>query len=101
MEFKAVRKAVYRRTAGKNGQYDEYLLLKRSGARLPIDNFEFIDPIMNLDENVERKFFIAGVRHYRGYDGENCGKSLTVTRGDAVILKREPGNQYDENAREQ
>ncbi len=24
-----------------------------------------IDPIMNLDENVERKFFIAGVRHYR------------------------------------
>lgn len=82
-------------------QYDEYLLLKRSGARLPIDNFEFIDPIMNLDENVERKFFIAGVRHYLGCDGENCEKSLTVTRGDEVILKREPGNQYDENAREQ
>ena len=79
-------------------QYDEYLLLKRSGARLPIDNFEFIDPIMNLDENVERKFFIAGVRHYLGCDGDNCEKSIMVTRGDEVILKREPGNQYDENA---
>ena len=46
-------------------------------------------------------FFIAGVRHYLGCDGDNCEKSLTVTRGDEVILKREPGNQYDENAREQ
>ena len=30
-------------------EYDAYKLLKRSGARLPIDNLEFIDPI--LDEN--------------------------------------------------
>jgi len=29
--------------------YDDYKLLKRSGAKLPIDNLEFIDPI--LDEN--------------------------------------------------
>lgn len=28
-------------------EYDEYTLLKRSGTRLPIDNFEFIDPIVN------------------------------------------------------
>ena len=27
--------------------YDEYALLKRSGARLPIDNLEFIDPILD------------------------------------------------------
>lgn len=79
-------------------QYDEYLLLKRSGARLPIDNFEFIDPIMNVDENIERKFFIAGARHYIGCDGDNCEKSISVTRGDEIVLRREPGNYYDENA---
>lgn len=79
-------------------QYDEYLLLKRSGARLPIDNFEFIDPIMNLDENIERTFFIAGVRHYLGCNGESCEKSISVTRGDEVVLRREPDNHYDKNA---
>ena len=30
-------------------EFDDYRLLKRSGARLPIDNLEFIDPI--LDKN--------------------------------------------------
>ena len=28
-------------------EYDDYKLLKRSGARLPIDNLEFIDPILS------------------------------------------------------
>lgn len=74
------------------------MLLKRSGARLPIDHFEFIDPIMNVDENIERKFFIAGVRHYIGCDGDNCEKSIPVTRGDEIVLRREPGNRYDDNA---
>lgn len=27
-------------------EFDEYMLLKRSGARLPIDSLEFIDPII-------------------------------------------------------
>ncbi len=79
-------------------QYDEYLLLKRSGARLPIDNFEFIDPITNLDKNIERIFFIAGVRHYLGCNGENCGNSISVTRGDEIVLRRESDNCYDKNA---
>mgnify|MGYP001138129193 CR=1 FL=1 len=79
-------------------RYDEYLLLKRSGARLPIDNFEFIDPIVNLDENIERTFFIAGVRHYLGCNGENCNKPFMITRGDEVVLQQDPDNQYDKNA---
>lgn len=43
---------------GKYGleEYDDYMLLKRSGARLPIDNLEFIDPILSLDNNVTRIF---------------------------------------------
>lgn len=79
-------------------KYDEYLLLKRSGARLPIDNFEFIDPIINLNENIERTFFIAGARHYLGCNGEDCQKSFLVTRGDEVVLQQEPDNRYDKNA---
>lgn len=31
-------------------EFDEYKLLKRSGARLPIDNLEFIDP-ETIDDN--------------------------------------------------
>ena len=78
-------------------EYDEYLLLKRSGARLPIDNFEFIDPIMDLDENIVRIFSLAGVRHYRGCDGENCEKAISVARGDEIVLRKEPDNSYDKN----
>lgn len=37
-------------------EYDEYMLLKRSGARLPIDSLEFIDPILDTDGNVTRIF---------------------------------------------
>ncbi len=79
-------------------EYDEYMLLKKSGGRLPIDNFEFIDPIMNLDENIERNFFIAGVKHYIKCGGFDCEKAVTVTRGDEIILRREPDNVHDKNA---
>lgn len=79
-------------------EYDDYMLLKRSGARLPIDNLEFIDPILNLDENVTRIFFVAGVRHYLDCDGKDCAQAIKVTRGDEVFLRKEPDNRYDQNA---
>lgn len=79
-------------------EFDEYMLLKRSGARLPIDSLEFIDPILNMDGNGKRIFFIAGVRHYLECNGDNCMDSITVTRGDEIVLKREPDNQYDQYA---
>ena len=37
-------------------EYDEYLLLKNSGARLPIDTFEFIDPIFDDEKKCLQKF---------------------------------------------
>ena len=79
-------------------EYDDYLLLKRSGARLPIDNLEFIDPILNFDKNVTRIFYIAGVQHYLDCDGEDCTQAMKVTRGDEVFLRKEPENNYDQNA---
>lgn len=79
-------------------EYDDYMLLKRSGARLPIDNLEFIDPILNKDESVTRIFYMAGVRHYMGCDGRDCAQAMKVTRGDEVFLRKEPDNDYDRNA---
>lgn len=79
-------------------EFDEYMLLKRSGARLPIDSLEFIDPIFNTDETVNRIFFMAGVRHYLNCNGENCTEAVTVTRGDEVFLRSQPENKYDPNA---
>lgn len=79
-------------------EYDEYLLLKRSGARLPIDRLEFIDPILDMEGDTTRIFFMAGVRHYLNCDGKNCADSVEITRGDEVYLKREVNNKYDYNA---
>ena len=43
--------------------FDEYKLLKRSGARLPIDTLEFIDPILTEHNGeIKRIFYISGVR---------------------------------------
>ncbi|MEF9953671.1 MAG: HIRAN domain-containing protein [Clostridium sp.] len=76
-------------------EFDEYMLLKRSGARLPIDSLEFIDPILNTDETVTRIFFMAGVRYYLNCNGENCSESVPLTRGDEVFLRSQPENKYD------
>ena len=78
--------------------YDEYTLLKRSGAKLPIDNLEFIDPILDEEKNITRIFFVAGVRHYLNCKGDDCLKAIEVTRGDEIFLKKDPGNKYDANA---
>lgn len=78
--------------------YDSYELLKRSGARLPIDNLQFIDPIMDIESAFERKFYVAGVRHYVGCEGEDCNKSADVTLGEKVFFEREQTNIHDRNA---
>ncbi len=45
-------------------EFDEFELLRKSEARLPIDTYSFIDPIFSADETVEREFFVMGVRHH-------------------------------------
>lgn len=79
-------------------EFDEYMLLKRSGARLPIDSLEFIDPIIDTKEDTTRIFFMAGVRHYLNCNGKDCGNAAEITRGDEIYLKREPENKHDDNA---
>jgi hypothetical protein len=80
-------------------EFNEYKLLKRSGARLPIDNLEFIDPIFTeYNGEIKRIFYIAGIRHYIGCDGEDCKKAVNLNIGDRLYLKLEPSNPFDENA---
>lgn len=79
-------------------EYDSYQLLKRSGARLPIDNLQFIDPILDFEREFEKIFYLAGVRHYLGCNGNLCSEAVQVTRGDEAFLEREADNAYDKNA---
>ncbi len=80
-------------------EYDDYKLLKKSGARLPIDNLEFIDPILDENEDeVKRIFYLAGPRHYMGCEGVDCAKSVDLNIGENLQLVLEPENCYDKNA---
>lgn len=79
-------------------EYDSYKLLKRSGAKLPIDNLEFIEPIFDeCDENIRRIFYIAGSRYHIGCEGDDCDY-LNLQIGDQLKLVLEPENLFDENA---
>lgn len=79
-------------------EYDAYQLLKRSGAKLPIDNLQFIDPILNFESDFEKKIWLAGVRHYLKCDGSECTNALQVSKEERVFLRREVDNKYDKNA---
>ena len=79
-------------------EFDAYQLLKRSGAKLPIDNIYFIDPILDFDKEFEKCFYLAGVRYYLGCEGKECVNAISVTRGDEVFLKYDRNNENDANA---
>lgn len=76
-------------------EFDEFELLRKSEARLPIDTYAFIDPIFPEDTTVERDFFVMGVRHNTPCHGEDCKLLPKVEVGDELILKEEPNNKYD------
>lgn len=78
--------------------YDEFDLLKKSGARLPIDTYELIDPIFPEDTTIERKFFIMGTRHHALCDGKKCEAFSSVRIGESLILEHELENEHDPNA---
>ncbi len=79
-------------------EFDEFELLRKSEARLPIDTYSFIDPIFPEDETVEREFFVMGIRHHAPCAGEDCTLLPNVSNGDELIFRREPENKYDSNA---
>lgn len=79
-------------------EYDEFELLKQSGARLPIDTFSFIMPIFHDSGAIDIKFNVMGVRNYIGCDGEKCKRANDFKIGQKLVLLPEPDNQYDKYA---
>jgi len=80
-------------------EYYDYELLKKSGARLPIDNLEFIDPIISATSGkIERSFYLAGTRHYVGCNGEDCEKSVKLKMNEKLKLIHDTVNEHDECA---
>ncbi len=79
-------------------EYDAYQLLKRSGAKLPIDNLQFIDPILEFEHAFKKTFYLAGVRYYLECKEGSCGDMHSVTRGDELFLEHDEDNKHDENA---
>ena len=79
-------------------EYDEFELLRKSGARLPIDTYELIDPIFPGDSPVEREFYVMGIRHHAPCDGKDCELFPPVNVGDTLLFHPEPENEHDSNA---
>ena len=79
-------------------EYDGYELLKKSTGRLPIDTYEFIDPIFPEDETVQRDFYIMGIRYHGDCEGIDCSKLKFITNTTELLLQREPDNPYDPDA---
>lgn len=78
--------------------FDGYELLRRSTGRLPIDTYEFIDPILPEERNVTKEFYVVGIRHNARCVGLDCGQLPSVSLGDDVILQLEPENEHDKYA---
>lgn len=76
-------------------EYDGFELLRKSTGRLPIDTYEFIDPIFPDDETVMREFYVMGIRHLSGCDGLECAKRPDLVVGDSLKLEKEPENDSD------
>lgn len=79
-------------------EFDEFELLRKSEARLPIDTYSFIDPIFPEDETIQRDFYIMGVRHQAPCKGKNCSLLPQVSIGDELVFEKEPENKFDIHA---
>lgn len=77
-------------------EYDAFELLKKSGGKLPTDSLEFIDPIFLDESNIEREFYIAGVK-YHGYC-KNKYLNFNLSVNENLFLEKEPTNKYDKYA---
>ena len=79
----------------KLNDFDEFELLRKSCARLPIDTYEFVDPIFAEDEVVEREFYVMGIRHHSSCNGTDCTLLPSLKAGDLLVFEEEPDNKYD------
>lgn len=76
-------------------EYDEFELLKRSGAKLPTDTLSFIEPIFEEDPEVDRSFYVMGMRHYLSCNGQNCDSVSKLAPNTELVLQVEPDCEHD------
>ena len=76
-------------------EFDGYELLRKSTGRLPIDTYEFVEPIFPDDEAIDKNFYIVGIRHNASCRGQACGDLPAVALGDKLKLRPEPENKFD------
>lgn len=76
-------------------EFDEFELLRKSQGRLPIDTYEFIDPIFSDEQTIEREFFVMGVRHTALCKGNDCHLLPAPAAGELLRLEEERDNPYD------
>lgn len=76
-------------------EYDEFELLKKSGARLPTDTLSFVEPIFEDDPVVDRSFYVMGIRHYLPCGGQDCGLISKLEPDTKLVLRAEPDCEHD------
>lgn len=79
-------------------KYDAFELLKKSGGKLPTDSLEFIDPIFLEETNIEREFYIAGIRYYDYCDKENKYAKFNLDINENLVLEKDSNNDHDKYA---
>ncbi|AJA49138.1 HIRAN domain-containing protein [Clostridium pasteurianum DSM 525 = ATCC 6013] len=65
---------------------------------MPTDSLEFIDPIFSDDKNIEREFYIAGVRHYNCCKKADEYAELDLNINENLLLVKDLNNIYDKYA---
>jgi hypothetical protein len=79
-------------------KYDAFELLKKSGGKLPTDSLEFIDPIFLDEVNIEREFYIAGVRYYDYCSDNNKNVNFQIDINEKLALEKDSKNEHDKYA---
>ena len=72
---------------------DDFHILQATGGRLPIDDFELIDPISIQKHEIEVEMPISGWKYYS--QEEELSK---LAEGQKIMLEVEVDNKYDPNA---
>lgn len=79
-------------------KYDAFELLKKSGGKLPTDSLEFINPIFLSETNIEREFYIAGVRHCDYCNEKTKNVNFEIDINENLMFEKDSNNKYDKYA---
>lgn len=65
---------------------------------MPIDTYEFVDPIFDDDKTIERSFYLVVIHDSSLCKGVDCKDRPYLKSGTKLILQQEKDNISDVNA---